>query len=120
LIQVVPQPGPEEHRALLAIEYFEISSEMMRPDRALAGEMRRHDARNDPGPFRELALTPASQIRAGTFNYPPFPIQGANERRVRVQWINHLVDRNGAYLPHLLPIDQTLHWANPPGGISGR
>ena len=23
---------------------------------------------------------------------------------------------NGNYLPHLLPVDPTLHWANPPGG----
>jgi spore coat protein A, manganese oxidase len=61
-----------------------------------------------------------STTDAGTFNYPSFTIEAANERRVRVQWINQLVDRNGAYLPHLLPIDQTLHWANPPGGISGR
>ena len=25
----------------------------------------------------------------------------------------------GNYLPHLLPVDQTLHWANPPGGYGG-
>ena len=31
-------------------------------------------------------------------------------------WRNDLVDANGNFLPHLLPIDQTLHWANPPGG----
>ena len=35
---------------------------------------------------------------------------------VRVKWINELVDASGNYLPHLLPVDQTLHWANPPGG----
>ena len=39
---------------------------------------------------------------------------------MRVQWINGLVDADGAYLPHLLPVDQTLHWANPPGGTAGR
>jgi hypothetical protein len=33
---------------------------------------------------------------------------------VQVKWINGLVDRKGNYLPHLLPVDQTLHWANPP------
>ena len=27
---------------------------------------------------------------------------------------------NGEFLPHLLPVDQTLHWANPPGGAPGR
>src|SRR5205814_973656 len=26
----------------------------------------------------------------------------------------------GAYLPHIIPVDQTLHWANPPGGTTGR
>jgi len=36
---------------------------MMRPDRPLAGKMRGHNARDDPGPFRELALIPASQIQ---------------------------------------------------------
>ena len=40
-------------------------------------------------------------------------------RPVRVKWINDLVDADGKYLPHLLPVDPTLHWANPPGGNSG-
>ena len=35
----------------------------MRPDRPLAGKMRGHNAWDDPGPFRELALIPASQIQ---------------------------------------------------------
>ena len=26
----------------------------------------------------------------------------------------------GRFLPHLLPVDPTLHWANPPGGTAGR
>src|SRR4029453_6009018 len=38
---------------------------------------------------------------------------------VRVKWVNQLVDADGNYLQHLLPIDQTLHWANPPGGPGG-
>ena len=35
---------------------------------------------------------------------------------MRVKWINDLVDEHGNHLPHLLPVDPTLHWANPPGG----
>src|SRR4029453_10203839 len=31
-----------------------------------------------------------------------------------------LVDASGKFLPHLLPVDPTLHWANPVGGTSGR
>jgi len=56
----------------------------------------------------------------GTLNYPAFTIEARYNRAVRVKWINGLVDENGDYLPHLLAVDQTLHWANPPGGASGR
>jgi bilirubin oxidase len=55
-----------------------------------------------------------------TFNYPAFTIEATAERRARVTWANQLVDRDSRYLPHLLPVDQTLHWANPPGGVAGR
>lgn len=57
---------------------------------------------------------------SGTFNYPSFTIEARWGRPVRVKWINELVDARGRFLPHLLPIDQTLHWANPPGGRLGR
>jgi bilirubin oxidase len=56
----------------------------------------------------------------GTFNYPAFTVEAKTERPVRVKWINDLVDASGHFLPHLLPVDPTLHWANPPGGIAGR
>jgi FtsP/CotA-like multicopper oxidase with cupredoxin domain len=55
----------------------------------------------------------------GTFNYPAFTIEARWRAPVRVKWMNQLLDANGNYLPHLLPIDQTLHWANPPGGPGG-
>src|SRR6266498_3113488 len=55
-----------------------------------------------------------------SFNYPAFTIEARWRRPVRVKWINDLVDENGNYLPHLLLVDQTLHWANPPGGVAGR
>jgi FtsP/CotA-like multicopper oxidase with cupredoxin domain len=53
-------------------------------------------------------------------NAPSLTIEASANRPVRVKWINELVDANGHYLPHLLPVDPTLHWANPPGGIDGR
>ncbi|HEX5590926.1 MAG TPA: multicopper oxidase [Candidatus Limnocylindrales bacterium] len=56
----------------------------------------------------------------GTFNYPSFTIEAGWRAPVRVKWINDLVDADGHFLPHLLPVDQTLHWANPPGGEAGR
>jgi spore coat protein A, manganese oxidase len=55
----------------------------------------------------------------GTFNYPAFTIEAKWRAPVRVKWINQLVDGSGNYLPHLLPVDQTLHWANPPAGPGG-
>jgi spore coat protein A len=55
-----------------------------------------------------------------TFNYPAFTIEATVDRPVRVRWINDLVDEGGNFLPHLLPVDPTLHWANPVGGVGGR
>jgi hypothetical protein len=54
-----------------------------------------------------------------SFNYPAFRLKPPHANR-RVKWVNQLVDRRGNYLPHLLPVDQTLHWANPPAGVTGR
>jgi spore coat protein A, manganese oxidase len=51
---------------------------------------------------------------------PSLTIEARWDRPVRVRWINDLVDPQGNYLPHLLPVDPTLHWANPPGGPQGR
>ena len=50
----------------------------------------------------------------GTFHYPSYTIEANVNRPVRVKWINDLKNPDGTFLPHLLPIDQTLHWANPP------
>jgi FtsP/CotA-like multicopper oxidase with cupredoxin domain len=52
----------------------------------------------------------------GSFNYPAFTVEARWRKPVRVKWMNELVDSSGNYLPHLLPVDQTLHWANPPAG----
>jgi spore coat protein A, manganese oxidase len=51
---------------------------------------------------------------------PSLTIEATWKRPVRVKWINELVDASGNYLPHLLPVDPTLHWANPPGGEAER
>ncbi len=51
----------------------------------------------------------------GTATYPGRTIEALKDRPVRVKWINDLKDPfTQDFLPHLLPIDQTLHWANPP------
>ena len=63
---------------------------------------------------------PGTVAEGGTFNYPAFTIEARWNRDTQVIWRNDLVDPNGNYLPHLLPVDPTLHWANPPGGPAGR
>jgi len=63
---------------------------------------------------------PGTVAEGGSFNYPAFTVEARHGRTVRVDWINDLVQKNGKFLPHLLPVDQTLHWANPPGGLAAR
>ena len=53
-------------------------------------------------------------------NAPSLTIEATVGMPVVVKWINDLKDASGNFLPHLLPIDPTLHWANPPGGLTGR
>jgi spore coat protein A len=62
----------------------------------------------------------AAQNGQAIFNAPSLTIEAKHDKPVRIKWINELVDANGNYLPHLLPVDPTLHWANPPGGAEGR
>jgi spore coat protein A, manganese oxidase len=66
------------------------------------------------------AVTSAGRRGLLIHNAPSLTIEAMHDRPVRVKWINELVDANGDFLPHLLPVDPTLHWANPPGGTAGR
>jgi FtsP/CotA-like multicopper oxidase with cupredoxin domain len=61
-----------------------------------------------------------SANKLDTFHYPAYTIEATAQRQIRATWVNQLVDNHGKYLPHLLPVDQTLHWANPPGGVAER
>ncbi|KGN40177.1 bilirubin oxidase [Knoellia aerolata DSM 18566] len=62
-----------------------------------------------------------SETAAGTHNAPSLSIEATAGRPVEVTWVNRLVNgTSGRYLPHLLPVDPTLHWANPGGGVAGR
>jgi hypothetical protein len=58
-----------------------------------------------------VGLAPALNSQ---FNYPAFTVENEVDVPTTVDWINDLKDpATGRFLPHLLPIDQTLHWANP-------
>jgi FtsP/CotA-like multicopper oxidase with cupredoxin domain len=66
------------------------------------------------------AVKSASRRGLLVHNAPSLTIESKWNRPVRIKWINELVDTNGNFRPHLLPVDPTLHWANPPGGEAGR
>ncbi len=66
------------------------------------------------------AIASASKRGLLLHNAPSLTIEAKYNTPVRVKWINGLVGSDGNYLPHLLPVDPTLHWANPPGGTAGR
>jgi FtsP/CotA-like multicopper oxidase with cupredoxin domain len=61
-------------------------------------------------PLPAMGVAPATNSQ---FNYPAYTIEADTDTAVNVRWINDLVDKKGKYLNHLLPIDQTVHWANP-------
>ena len=67
-----------------------------------------------------VGIAPAANSQ---FNYPAYTIETTAAGAygpgspVSVIWRNELMENFGAgprFLPHILPIDQTLHWANPP------
>src|SRR4029079_12259035 len=55
-----------------------------------------------------------------TFNYPSYTIEAKRGTPIVVTWVNDLTDAKGNYLPHLLPVDPTVHWANPPSLVPVR
>jgi len=61
-----------------------------------------------------------SAADGSTFRWPSRTIEARANRPVRVTYVNQLVDGQGRFLPHLLTVDPTLHWANPVGGTAGR
>jgi spore coat protein A len=61
-----------------------------------------------------------STTDANSFHAPARTIEATVDRETRVIWANQLVSGSGEYLPHFLPVDPTIHWANPPAGTGGR
>jgi spore coat protein A len=106
----MPRTSTVTRRGGRRIEYFEIA----------VRQFEQHILPQSMGLPATTVWSYGSVNHAGSFNYPAFTIEATWRRPVRVKWINELVDANGEFLPHLLPVDQTLHWANPPGGTAGR
>jgi len=55
------------------------------------------------------AISSSSKRGLLIHNAPSLTIEAKSNRLVCIKWINDLKDANGKYLPHLLPVDQTLH-----------
>ena len=65
--------------------------------------------------YGALGAANAAQ-QAARFHAPAFTFEARSGVPLRVKWINDLKDAvTGEYLPPLFAVDQTLHWANPPG-----
>ncbi|HET8651788.1 MAG TPA: multicopper oxidase domain-containing protein [Gaiellaceae bacterium] len=111
---VMPRAGTITGRGGKPIDYYEISMRQITQQILPAGfpvtTVWGYGAVNGAGSRNALLL----------HNAPSLTIEAQWNRPVRVKWINDLKDANGTFLPHLLPVDQTLHWANPPGGTAGR
>jgi len=57
--------------------------------------------------------------QSSSFHWPANTIEARFNTPVRVRWTNGLVNSQNGFLSHILPVDPTLHWANPPGGPNG-
>jgi FtsP/CotA-like multicopper oxidase with cupredoxin domain len=78
---------------------------------------------DEPGPVRI-----ENGVLKGSFHYPAFTIEARKGVPTKVKWRNELVadpvtcrdpltpatHAACAFVPYFLPVDQTLHWANPP------
>ena len=110
---VMPMAGTIVQKGGMNIDYYEISMKQFAQQILPAGLP-------STTVWGYGAESSASKRGLLIHNAPSLTIEAKWNRPVRVKWINGLVDANGNYLPHLLPVDQTLHWANPPGGMDFR
>ncbi|MBD3947438.1 multicopper oxidase family protein [Nocardioides ganghwensis] len=110
---VMPRAGTIRQQGGANVDYYEIS-------------MRQFSQQVLPAGLPATTVWGYGAVSAGSarglkvHHAPSLTIEAQWNRPVRVKWINDLVDPDGNYLPHLLPIDPTLHWANPPGGEAER
>ena len=110
---VMPTAGTIVQRGGKNVDYYEISVRQFRQQILPAG-------------FPPTTVWGYGAVSSGSkrgllvHNAPSLTIEARWNQPVRIKWINELVDAEGHYLPHLLPVDPTLHWANPAGGMLHR
>ena len=110
---VMPKAGKLMQRGGKNVDYYEISMKQIRQQILPAGL-----------PQTTIwgygAVLAESKRGLLLHNAPSLTIEAKWSTPARVKWINDLKNSSGNFLPHLLPVDPTLHWANPPGGTAGR
>ena len=118
----MPKAGTIKQRGGKNVDYYEISMKQFRQVILPASFYANLQGAESEGTlvWGYGAVASASSKGLLLHNAPSLTIEARWNTPVRVKWINDLVDANGNYVPHLLPVDQTLHWANPPGGTAGR
>jgi spore coat protein A len=120
---VMPKAGTIKQRGGKNVDYYEISMKQFR-QKILPASF--YEGLTDDNEFGTLVWGYGSVNGDGSkrplllHNAPSLTIEAKRDTPIRIKWINDLKDGSGDYLPHLLPVDQTLHWANPPGGPAER
>lgn len=120
---VMPKAGVIKQRGGKNADYYEISMRQFRQQILPPGI--------PPNGYPPTTVWGYGAVRADSkkalvlfHNAPSLTIEAKANTPVRIKWINELRvnpnDPASAYLPHLLPVDPTLHWANPPGALAGR
>jgi FtsP/CotA-like multicopper oxidase with cupredoxin domain len=110
---VMPRAGKIAQQAGKSVDYYEISMRQISQQILPAGLP-------PTTVWGYGAVASASRSGLLLHNAPSLTIEAKWDTPVRIKWINDLKDANGNFLPHLLPVDPTLHWANPGGGPDGR
>jgi spore coat protein A len=64
------------------------------------------DSNEDP-----ISTTVFGYGQGGIYTWPGKTFEVKKGDNIRVLWANELVKADGSFLPHLLPVDTSLHWA---------
>jgi FtsP/CotA-like multicopper oxidase with cupredoxin domain len=114
---VMPKAGTFKQKGGKSIDYYEISMRQITQQILPAGLP-------PTTVWGYGAVKSASKNGLLIHNAPSLTIEAKWNAPIRVKWINELrqnpADPTSPYLPHLLSVDPTLHWANPPGGMMHR
>ncbi len=123
---VMPRETKTQQKMAKNIEYYEIAvkefQQQILPTATTQGAsippttVWSYGPANESGPDN----TGLHVTQGGHYFYPAFTIEAKYNKPVRVKWMNELRDGSGAFRRHLLPVDPTLHWANPIGDRDAR